>query len=47
MLLIKRIPGVVGVSAQTGLYGALEVQMGRMVGEGMQVIGVDASEVKI
>lgn len=41
---LKRIPGVVGVMPQTGLYGALEVQMGRMVGEGMQVIGVDARE---
>lgn len=41
---IKRIPGVIGVMPQVGLYGALEVQMGRMVGEGMQVIGVDASE---
>jgi len=41
---IKKIPGVVGVMPQMGLYTNVEVQMGRMVGDSMQVIGVDASE---
>jgi acetoin utilization transport system permease protein len=41
---IKNIPGVAGVMPQMNLYGNLEVQMGRMVGNGIQVIGVDASD---
>lgn len=41
---IKKLPGVAGVMPQASLYGDLEVQMGRMVGRNMQIIGVEAKE---